>query len=96
MNIRLTALILAALFVTCLGFSCLYIASEADHDCHGENCIICCILSVCKSLLNGCFTSLPVLFLGFGAIQALIRHFSHFSHLLRASTPVTMHIRLLD
>ena len=44
--------ILAALLALALLASVLFIALEAHHDCHGEDCVICAQLVVCGELLQ--------------------------------------------
>ena len=44
--------VLAAVLALVMLFSVLYIAVEADHDCHGDDCAICAQISVCMDLLQ--------------------------------------------
>ena len=45
--------LVAAAMVLVLLFSALYIAVEADHSCTGENCAVCCQITLCRQLLEG-------------------------------------------
>ena len=49
---RVTAAIVAAAILLVVVFSSFFIAAEADHDCVGENCPICCQIAVCKGILK--------------------------------------------
>ena len=46
------AAVLAVLLAFIMLFSAVYIALEADHDCCGENCVICAQLRACEELLR--------------------------------------------
>lgn len=47
-----TGLVAAAMALVLL-FSALYIAVEADHSCTGEDCAVCCQITLCRQLLEG-------------------------------------------
>ena len=49
---RALAMLLAALLAVVMLFSVFYIALEADHDCHGEDCAVCAVLSACERVLH--------------------------------------------
>lgn len=49
---RLSALILAALFLGAMITSFFVIAHEADHDCIGENCVVCALVAVCQNTVK--------------------------------------------
>ena len=49
---RAIAVIVAAAILLVVIFSSVFIAAEADHDCVGENCPICCQIAVCKGILK--------------------------------------------
>ena len=50
-NRVLTVLLAAAVLFVMLSSAC-YIAIEADHDCTGDDCPICCQISVCENTLK--------------------------------------------
>lgn len=50
---RTAAMLLAALLAAVMLFSVFFIVLEADHDCAGEDCAVCAVLSVCEELLTG-------------------------------------------
>ena len=52
-NKRIAAMLVAVLFCTAVLLSAFFIAAEADHDCIGETCSICCRVAICKNLLRG-------------------------------------------
>ena len=47
----MTRLLAAVLAVVMLA-SAIYLAVEADHDCSGDDCAICCQISICENLLK--------------------------------------------
>ena len=59
--------ILAVALAFIMLFSALYIAIEADHDCHGEDCAICAQICACIDLLK----HIGLSFLIFAAVAIL-------------------------
>lgn len=51
-NGRVPAMILACVLAFIMLFSVFFIALEAEHDCHGEDCAICAVLSLCENALR--------------------------------------------
>ena len=49
---RVLAILLAAMVLFVMLSSACYIAIEANHDCVGEDCPICCQISVCEHTLR--------------------------------------------
>ena len=49
---RISALLLAALFLFVMLWSSAYIAAEAGHDCTGENCPVCYQINICRSTIK--------------------------------------------
>ena len=50
---RVAAIIVALLFGIAVLFSVFFIAAEADHNCAGENCAVCCHIAAYKNILQG-------------------------------------------
>lgn len=90
---RFRGLLALALALVML-FSVLYIALEAEHDCHGEDCAVCARIAVCEGLLKALALACAVL--------AVRRHAAtcHFAAALRRSsvrglvTPVSLKVKL--
>ena len=51
-QIRAIAAILAGMIAVVILSSSLYIAAEADHDCRGEDCVICAQIAACENTLR--------------------------------------------
>ena len=51
-TIKYISVISAALILLITVISVFYIAEEADHDCHGEDCPICECIHICESTLH--------------------------------------------
>ena len=62
---------LAALLALVLIFSVLYLALEADHDCHGEDCAICAQIHACTEILGQLALTLAVILLAL-ALQGIL------------------------
>ena len=61
------AAFLAVTILLVLLFSAAFIATEADHDCAGENCPICAQIAVCQNILKTfalavCIAAFPAVF----------------------------------
>ncbi len=50
---RIAAGIMGLVLLTVVLFSAFYIAAEADHDCSGEDCLICACIRQCENTLRG-------------------------------------------
>lgn len=46
------AFVLALTVIFAVLFSAGFVIAEADHDCAGEGCLICCQISVCENILK--------------------------------------------
>ncbi len=57
---RLSAWIMTALFLFAAITSLFVIAVEADHDCVGEECVICAIVSACRHTVRSLSLALSV------------------------------------
>ena len=93
---RAWAAILACILAAVMLFSVSFIALEADHDCAGEDCVICAVLSVCEDALHllvgpGSGMSLTLLIV---STAAFIRFEEH--SILCCPTPVTLKTKLSD
>ncbi len=49
---RITVLLFALLFFAVMLFSFGFIAINAEHECHDENCKICHCIALCKNIFN--------------------------------------------
>ena len=93
---RVSAALLACALVCIVLFSVFFIALEAEHDCAGEDCAICVVLTVCENLLRqppySAAASAGVLLCcaGFYAV------FTRRAATNVFSTPVTLRVKLSD
>ena len=51
-NLCFMTRLLAAVLAVVMRSSAIYIAVEANHDCSGDDCAICCQISICENLLK--------------------------------------------
>ena len=93
---RLAAVILAALVLFALMTSLFVIIHEADHDCIGENCPVCAVISICQSTLK----TLGSVSLAVAAVFACLRFTASAVAVFRITpiikTPVSLKVRLLN
>ncbi|MCR5278544.1 MAG: hypothetical protein K6E19_03800 [Lachnospiraceae bacterium] len=88
----LTVTLLVLLFTV---FGSVYIASEAGHDCRGENCPVCECMQRCRATLERAGIKAPVFLVEFMPAELLFEG-AVFEHELFVSTPVSRKIRLND
>ncbi|MBO4870014.1 MAG: hypothetical protein J5585_09925 [Clostridia bacterium] len=92
---RLSAVILTALVFAVVMTSLFVVAHGADHDCTGDNCPVCALISVCRSTLKTLAGAAAA-----AAVFALVRAFSDAVCLCRAAaknkTPIQLKVKLLD
>ena len=94
-QLRVTALIFAALFVLALVFSLAFMIAEADHDCTGEECQICRQLAVCVSVLRRMTVAVIIAAAVLLAVRAAVAFVSAaVSHV--DCTPVLFKVKLLN
>ena len=93
---RVSAMLLACVLTAVMLFSVFFIALEADHDCSGEDCVICAVLSVCEQALHRLMgfgqTAASALLVSAAAafVWAGVAHFS------RCRTLITLKVKLSD
>lgn len=93
---RLAAVFLAAFILFAMTASLFVMAHEADHDCIGEGCSICAVISLCRNTLKalgGTLIAAALLFacLRFAAPILLPIRVSSYS-----KTPITLKVKLLN
>ena len=93
---RFAAAILAAVIAFALLFSVFYIAAEADHDCPGEECLICLRMDACRNTLRSFVSTssalrITAVMLCFAAILRKV-----LPHLRGRATPVTLKVKISD
>lgn len=66
---RLTATVLCAIILMFISTTLIFMHLEADHDCTGEDCQICTVISECQVIINYIGKIIPVL-----VVAALINY----------------------
>lgn len=89
---KLMCLALVFLFV----FSLAAIALHAHHDCAGDECLTCCILKLCQSLLRLllCLSALSVLIFAYAAMHTRMRAFLNTLSLSPSTTLIALKVKL--
>ena len=91
---RAIVIVISLLFIFILLFSHLFILAEADHDCSGEDCPICQIITIAEKTLQGfslliCFGATVV-----AALSAAIKLRCVSDHKGSRFTPVLFKVKL--
>ena len=68
---KLLALLVCAMLFLSLVFSISFISHEAEHDCVGEECVICAVISRCAEILER-LLAVSALALLFGAVRSFV------------------------
>lgn len=95
-NRRTIALLIVAAFVVVMLFSTVYVAAEADHDCLGGDCQICCQLSICQSILKSIVLIVCAGFFAAVLICLLCIFVSRFAEETVFFTLVSLKVKLSD
>lgn len=88
-------LLLALFFGILLLFSRLYPAFECDHDCSGEDCAVCAIVSVCETIQEELPVSLEASVFSFAPLF-FVASICLLGQILRVSTPITLKDKISD
>ena len=93
---RTVATVFAVLLVFVLLFSHLLILAEADHDCSGEDCPVCQILTIAEETLKGLSLLLCLIAL-FTLQKPIVKSArSAFAGNLLSSTPILLKVKLTN
>ena len=73
---RISAVLIAMALVFAMLFFTFFIAAEADHDCVGEGCAVCCQISVCENVLKSvmCTLVMAAVFAAVGFVAFTLRN----------------------
>lgn len=91
-----TAKLLITLFVIAMLLSAFYMASEAEHDCQGDNCTVCCNIAICKNALKYAFTALSTGMFIFAALYFVFIASKRSICFCAADTLVSLKVKLSD
>lgn len=93
---RLIALVLALTFVFAMLISAFFVIVEADHDCTGEDCQICCQINVCENTLHsfGCVFAAVMVSVFLGILNFIIPVWLNKQEY--NSSPVSLKVKLLN
>ena len=91
---KVVSALLALLLMLSLFFSVFFIAVEADHDCTGEDCPICCQIQNCENLLKNMATVPAAVYLATGILFALYLCASYVNAPIYHITLVSLKVKL--
>ena len=92
---RIAALLLAAVMCFAVLSACLFICAEAGHICTGEDCPICCQITICRKSLEIFAAALSVCAVVFGVRFAALSLLPQFNN-IETPTLVSLRIKLSD
>lgn len=93
-TMRLLALVLAVFVVLIMGSFSAFLITEAEHDCAGDHCLVCCQLTLCRQLLRGLGAGIWALSAAISAIWAYSACLRLRRHFCRAASLVSLNVRL--
>lgn len=95
-RIKIVAVTLAVAFLLSVSLSLCFITQESDHDCIGEGCEICALLSQCERTLKILFAfaketvlAISISYISHGFIKSL-------TDVMSQDSPVALKIKLLN
>ena len=93
---RITAVFLAVMVLIVMLGSAFFIAAEADHDCVGKGCPVCCQINICQNTLRN--LSLAVCAAAFAAAftHTLCRNISVCTNITASHTLISLKVKLSD
>ena len=93
---RILALVVAMAVLFVMLTSAFFIAAEADHDCDGDGCEICCQIDVCRAVLRGLALIVIAAALAAVGCVALRCDFAARQEQARSCTLVSLKVKLSD
>ncbi len=93
---RASAGVLGILLLTFLVFSAFYIAVEADHNCSGDDCLICSHIQLCSSLLRQFSEGSAVWYPMLNCIISFLFFLLLSEHVSVSDSPVARKVRMND
>ena len=96
MTRRITSMLLCVLLACTLVFSLAFIADEADHDCIGDDCDICRILTVCVSFISELAAAVLAYSAFTGRFRAVSKYFALKKIEMFRADPVRLGVKLTE
>ncbi len=94
-NKRNLSKILLIFFIFSIFFSCALVSLSVDHDCIGNECTICCEISLIKDIFGGMLI-FPLLYIVFKAFTGLINYVRHNCLFCYHLTPVELRVKISE
>lgn len=95
-NKRIISVFLAFSIIFVMSFSAVYIASEASHECPGEECPICVHIDICKSVFTVLKFFVAVLLIFKAILRFIISVSEKTAFFTEAVTLVSLKVKLSD
>lgn len=95
-NKRIISVFLAFSIIFVMIFSAVYIASEASHECPGEECLICLHIDICKSVFTVLKFFVAVLLIFKAILRFIISVSEKTAFFTEAVTLVSLKVKLSD
>lgn len=91
---RILSFILAIAFCFVFFCSVMFIATESNHSCSGEDCPICAQINLCKDLIRRLVYTFASVILALSMHFAIIKIISFYKYLVENKTLVSLNIKL--
>lgn len=95
-KMKIAAILLAVTVFVVMLFSALFIAAEADHECIGNGCPICCQISACRDTLKNLSLAVFAAAVTAAFSYTLYRTVSVFADTLSSRTLISLKVKLTD
>lgn len=93
---RIIAMLLAGMILVVMLCSALFITKEADHDCVGENCPICCQINICRNIMKNLSLAAGTVVFAAAFIYTLGERVSACRNAVQSVTLVSLKVKLTN
>lgn len=93
---RLAAILLTAVVFVVMVASLFVVAHETNHDCAGEGCGICAILTICRRALKALSDALAILAVIAALVSCAVFLTTARTATFHAETPISLKVKLLN
>lgn len=92
---KITAFIIAAAIIFTMLFSALFVVGEAEHNCSGAECVICCLIRLCVNNFSA-VTKSACLFCIFAVLLLYLCLAISKKRKAESDSPVNLKVKLLN
>lgn len=93
---RFCTAVLAVLILLAVTASLVILAHESNHDCIGEDCMVCAVVAVCRNTLKSIFETLAALAVTAASVCFTVNLITALKIDFQNESPVSLKVKLLN